>query len=734
MSAVRAAGHHGEDPGRQDRRGDRPEGPDDQRDPGRDRRRDHHRGRRHDLRRRHRRPVGRRPRSTGSTRSPTRRCPRSASGSSARWSRPPRSARSSRCCPAATAWCTSPSWATASGSARSRTSLNVGDKLAGRDRRHRRPRQDLAWTRSARGRRGAAGADGSAAGRRREAAAAAARGDRERRDRPAPAASGAPALRRRPPRQFQSRTSRQAGSRRPRRARRPGASAPSCPAGCGSSPRRCPATRGAPRHLGRRRLARRDPGAGRRRRTSSSTCCSRARRRRTRAGDLRRRSRRSAARPTPSPPRSTPATTRKSSTPTCRSRSTLLCDLVTEAVQHRGRPGDRARGDPRRDRHARRRARRRRARPVRRGALRRHPARPARSRAPWSRSSRLTRDDVDGCYRQPVHLPVDRGHRRRAASTTPQVVDLVDRRPSAHRLAGDARPGAAAARRTARRRAPARPRGLIHRRTEQTHLLLGGPAMGRLDERRFAAARAQHRRRRRHELAGCSRRSGRSAGWPTASAPALSHYAGAGAFSVYAGCAPEAVPRGAAADPGRARPGGRRRASPPRRWPAAGAAQGRRWCSGLEDTGSRMSRLGKSELSYGEYQPVREVLARLDAVDEDAGARGRRRAVRPGDLPGRRRARTASPTSTGSDGAAAFAGARPARPRAPSPSPSSCRSRCSSRRPPTSRPRRPGVDKIVHASLFAALALTGRWAGVAPRGPGAGCWCSTPPAARWCRA
>jgi predicted Zn-dependent peptidase len=37
---------------------------------------------------------------------------------------------------------------------------------------------------------------------------------------------------------------------------------------------------------------------------------------------------------------------------------------------------------------------------------------------------------------------------------------------------------------------------------------------------------------------------------------------------------------------------------------------------GLEDTGSRMSRLGKAELSYGEYLPVREVLARLDAVDE----------------------------------------------------------------------------------------------------------------------
>jgi predicted Zn-dependent peptidase len=37
---------------------------------------------------------------------------------------------------------------------------------------------------------------------------------------------------------------------------------------------------------------------------------------------------------------------------------------------------------------------------------------------------------------------------------------------------------------------------------------------------------------------------------------------------------------------------------------------------GLEDTGSRMSRLGKSELSYGEYLPVREVLDRIDAVDE----------------------------------------------------------------------------------------------------------------------
>jgi predicted Zn-dependent peptidase len=30
-----------------------------------------------------------------------------------------------------------------------------------------------------------------------------------------------------------------------------------------------------------------------------------------------------------------------------------------------------------------------------------------------------------------------------------------------------------------------------------------------------------------------------------------------------------------------------------------------------------MSRLGKSELSYGEYLPVREVLSRIESVDEE---------------------------------------------------------------------------------------------------------------------
>jgi predicted Zn-dependent peptidase len=38
---------------------------------------------------------------------------------------------------------------------------------------------------------------------------------------------------------------------------------------------------------------------------------------------------------------------------------------------------------------------------------------------------------------------------------------------------------------------------------------------------------------------------------------------------------------------------------------------------GLEDTGSRMSRLGKSELVYGEVMTIDEVLAAIDAVTLD---------------------------------------------------------------------------------------------------------------------
>jgi predicted Zn-dependent peptidase len=38
---------------------------------------------------------------------------------------------------------------------------------------------------------------------------------------------------------------------------------------------------------------------------------------------------------------------------------------------------------------------------------------------------------------------------------------------------------------------------------------------------------------------------------------------------------------------------------------------------GLEDTGSRMSRIGKAELVYGELLSVEELLSRIDAVTLD---------------------------------------------------------------------------------------------------------------------
>src|SRR3954451_5284784 len=90
-----------------------------------------------------------RPRSTRSTRSPTRRCRRSASGSSEPSSRQRLSVPSCRCFRAATGWCTSPSWATASGSTRSRTWSTWATSCRSRSPRST-PAARSAWCRSSR--------------------------------------------------------------------------------------------------------------------------------------------------------------------------------------------------------------------------------------------------------------------------------------------------------------------------------------------------------------------------------------------------------------------------------------------------------------------------------------------------------------------------------------------------------------------------------------------------------
>jgi predicted Zn-dependent peptidase len=223
----------------------------------------------------------------------------------------------------------------------------------------------------------------------------------------------------------------------------------------------------------------------------------------------------------------------------------------------------------------------------------------------------LTRDDVDGWYRSRYAMPsivVTAAGR----VDHQQVLDLVTA-AFGDRLGGDARP---APLRTGDGviHKPARPAGLIARRTEQTHLLLGTPAMGRLDERRYAAAVLDAA-----VGGGMSSRLFQEIrekrGLVYSVGSALSHYAGVGSFSVYAGCSKKRVPevlRLIRAELDRVAAEGITDEEVAR---SRGQLKGG-LVLGLEDTGSRMSRLGKSELSYGEYLPVRAVLARLDAVDQ----------------------------------------------------------------------------------------------------------------------
>jgi predicted Zn-dependent peptidase len=223
----------------------------------------------------------------------------------------------------------------------------------------------------------------------------------------------------------------------------------------------------------------------------------------------------------------------------------------------------------------------------------------------------LTRDDVDGWYRSRYAMP---SIVVTAAGRVDHqlVLDLVTA-AFGDRLGGEGRPAPLRLGDGAPTR-PARPAGLISRRTEQTHLLLGTPAMGRLDERRYAGAVLDTA-----VGGGMSSRLFQEIrekrGLVYSVGSALSHYAGAGTFSVYAGCSKKRVPevlRLIREELDRVAADG---------ITAEEVARGRGQLKGglvlgLEDTGSRMSRLGKSELSYGMYEPVRDVLARLDAVDE----------------------------------------------------------------------------------------------------------------------
>lgn len=94
-------------------------------------------------------------------------------------------------------------------------------------------------------------------------------------------------------------------------------------------------------------------------------------------------------------------------------------------------------------------------------------------------------------------------------------------------------------------------------------------------------------------------------------------YADTGVFSVYAGTAPERMPELLDVVHGELGAAARGGISDEEVDRAKGQVRGS-IVIGLEDTGSRMSRLGRGELSYGEIPAIEELLARVAAVTPEA--------------------------------------------------------------------------------------------------------------------
>ena len=181
----------------------------------------------------------------------------------------------------------------------------------------------------------------------------------------------------------------------------------------------------------------------------------------------------------------------------------------------------------------------------------------------------------------------------------------------------DSGPAAPAGLRPAGRRVRVQPARTVveNRDTEQAHVVLGGPGIGRLDERRFALGVLNNL------LGGgmSSRlfqeiREKRGLAYSVYSY--ATQYAETGVFGVYAGCAPgkvEEVLDLTRAELDRVASTGVTADEVAR---GKGMAKGS-YVLGLEDTGSRMSRLAKSELLYGDLMTVDELLGRVDRVTLD---------------------------------------------------------------------------------------------------------------------
>lgn len=158
--------------------------------------------------------------------------------------------------------------------------------------------------------------------------------------------------------------------------------------------------------------------------------------------------------------------------------------------------------------------------------------------------------------------------------------------------------------------------------TEQVHLMLGVRAPSRHDERRFALSVLST------ALGGgmSSRlfqgvRERRGLAYQVYSS--VASYADTGYLSVYAGCQPDRLGEVTGVVREILRDVAEHGLSDAEVARAKGQLRGS-LVLGLEDTASRMSRLGKNELNYGEYVSVSETVERIDAVtSEDTSALAR---------------------------------------------------------------------------------------------------------------
>jgi predicted Zn-dependent peptidase len=151
--------------------------------------------------------------------------------------------------------------------------------------------------------------------------------------------------------------------------------------------------------------------------------------------------------------------------------------------------------------------------------------------------------------------------------------------------------------------------------TEQAHLVLGGSAVARNDPRRFALGVLNN------ALGGgmSSRlfqelRERRGLAYSVYSF--TNQYADSGTFGVYAGCAPGKADEVLALTRGELARVAEHGITEEEIARGKGMLKGS-LVLGLEDTGSRMSRLGKGELLYDELLTVDQVLSAVDAVTPD---------------------------------------------------------------------------------------------------------------------